>query len=170
MSTPIHPTGEFTGVVTHVQISETTASKTPYISVGVTTEHGRVYWSGWLGSKDPNKADTNIKRTLKTLSEFGFDGNFEDLAQLKQTEARCTVEHEVGADNVPRARISFLHQKDTAFGDAKPIEKSFAKTLNTRWRTLVTQGEIKPTAPAPKKITPIGANRVEETQDDNCPF
>lgn len=166
----LHPEGRFLGTIKAGGYAETKNTGTPKVWICVQTDHGEVYWDGWLTEKA-------VDRTEKTLQELGWvsDGTW-NVETLAGTQVRVLVQHEEQTGYETRAKVRYIDPPDArpagarAFRAPRVAGEASQETRPAKHRTVdagtaMGQGAASVSAPA------SGAARaLPGFDDDSLPF
>jgi hypothetical protein len=117
--------GRFIATVTGAELGEAKTG-TPYLQINFETDEGSIAGRVWL-------SDKAFDRAMETLGEcFAFDGDFENLAQLKDKECSITTEMESWEDNEGNTketlRVKWINPK----GESNSLDPSARQSLAAR--------------------------------------
>lgn len=115
--------GRYAAKVIEASLGEASTG-TPYVYLSFETDEGQ-HIGAWL-----YVSDKAFENTLETLREtFGFDGNFENLGQLRAKACSITVEEEKDDKGKPRLRVRWINPPG---GGGKPAPQGLAAQLTAK--------------------------------------
>ena len=139
MSKILNAAGTFPATVTAVDLGESSTGK-PFVRLDFETEEGEI--SAWKYC-----SDAALPYTLRDFEEaFGFDGDFENLDQIKDKPCVIVTDFETDDKGKDRLRVKFINAPGS--GKAASLDadkkKSIAQMLSEKARVKKTGGEEVP--------------------------